>query len=271
MTDGPSASRRIEREELARGHIGPAEEPVEPRPAATMVLGREEGDGLRVLLLRRPPEARFAAGAYVFPGGVVDPGDEIPDAADRLGRGVTREEPSALAAALREGFEETGLLPADHLPVPAELESGREELLRGEADLPTLVRRWDLTFLGLRVAYFARWITPARLSRRYDACFFLAEHRGGEPRLVHEEHTEALWVAPGEAVRRFEDGDLPMLLPTRRTAEALAAFGSLDEALEAFRGRRVTPARPRLLVEGDDVVAVLPGDPGYERAARDGG
>lgn len=271
MSDGPAESERVDREEIARGRLGPGEEPVEPRPAATIVPAREEGEGFRLLFLRRPEEARFAAGAYVFPGGVVDPEDEIPDAGERLGEEVTRAEPASLAAALREGFEETGLLPADRLPGREELERARRALLRGETDLPALVRGWDLTFRGLRVAYFARWITPAGFSHRYDARFFLAEHRGGEPRLIHDEHTEALWIGPGEALRRFEAGELPLLFPTRKTVEALGAFGSLGEALDAFRRRRVAPVRPRVLEEGGEVGLVLPGDPGYERAAPDGG
>ncbi len=271
MSEGIARSEGLEREEFARGHIAPGEDPVEPRPAATMVLAREGRDGFRLLFLRRPDEARFAAGAYVFPGGVVDPEDAIPDAGERLGEGVTRAEPASLAAALREGFEETGLLPADRLPGGRELERARGDLLRGETDLTALVRRWDLTFHGLRAAYFARWITPARLSRRYDARFFLAEHRGGEPRPAEEEHTEAVWIGPDEALRRFGAGELPMLFPTRKTVEALASFASLDEAMDAFRRRRVTPARPRLLVEGETVVPVLPGEEGYERAALDRG
>lgn len=269
MTSGPGGRKRLEEEEFARGHIGPGEEPVEPRPAATMVLAREAQEGFRILLLRRPDEARFAAGAHVFPGGAVDPEDAIPDADERLGEDATRAEPAALAAALREGLEETGLLPADRLPDAEELEGAREALLRGETDLPELVRHWDLTFHGLRTAYFARWITPARLSRRYDARFFLTEHRGGEPRLLHVEHTGAAWIRPGEALRRFEAGDLPMLFPTRKTVEALAGFGSLPDAMEAFRRRRVTPVRPRLHVEGRTVVPVLPDDPRYVEAALD--
>lgn len=263
---GRTESERVEREEFRRGHIGPGDEPVEPRPAATLVLARGGDDGLELLFLQRPEESRFAAGAWVFPGGVVDPGDREAELAGRLGPGATSSETPFLAAALRECFEETGLLPADRVPAWEERRRVREELLTGEVDLPAILRRWDLTFRELRAAYFARWVTPARLSRRYDARFFLAQHRGGEPHLVHGEHTDAAWVAPRLALERFRAGDFPMLFPTRKTVDSLDGFGSLDEALEAYRGRTVEPVRPRLLVEEDRVVPVLPGDPAYDRA-----
>lgn len=270
--EGPSAeerldeSERIEREEFARGHIAPGEEPAEPRPAATAVVARSRPHGMELLFLRRPEEARFAAGAYVFPGGVIDPEDDGGAIVDRLGPGATRAEPDALVAALREAFEESGLLPADELPSTSELAGAREALLRGETTFPALVRAWELQFRGLSAAYFARWVTPARLSRRYDARFFLVEHRGGEPRVAGAEHTEVAWIEPGEALRRFEAGDLPMLYPTRKTVERLASHGDLAAAMEAFREAEVEPVRPRLLVEGDAVVPVLPGEPGYGEA-----
>ena len=263
-------SERIERREFRRGHIGPDEEPVEPWPAATLVLARGGDDGLELLFLRRPPTSRFGAGAWVFPGGVVDPGDREAELAGRLGPGIPSSEMAFLAAALRECFEETGLLPADRVPDWEERRRVREQLLSGEVDLPGILRRWDLTFRELRAAYFARWVTPARLSRRYDARFFLAEHRGGEPHLVHGEHTDAAWIAPATALDRFRTGELPMLFPTRKTVESLDQFGSLDEALEAYRRRTVEPVRPRLLVDEDRVVPVMPGDPEYERAGPEG-
>lgn len=298
-------AERVEREEFARGHIGAGEEPVEPRPAATMVLARAaeppdgrggegdrelgsdgdggragdhrqgaagaEGSGLQLLFLRRPDDATFAAGAYVFPGGVMDPEDEATGLGDRFGPHVTPAERSALVSALREGFEETGLLPADDLPGAERRARAREALLRGEVDFPEVVRELDLTFQGLRAAYFARWITPARLSRRYDARFFLVEHRGGEPRLLHDEHTEAAWLDPAVALRRFEAGDMPLLYPTRKTVEELAGFRGLPDAFRSYRERRVRPVRPRLLVEGEAVIPVLPGDPRYEEAGLEAG
>ena len=264
--EGLTESERIEREEFARGHISPGEEPVEPRPAATAVVARGGPAGMELLFLRRPEEARFAAGAYVFPGGVIDPEDEGEALRDRLGPEATRAESDALVAALREAFEETGLLPADELPAEREMARAREALLAGETTFPALVRSWDLEFRGLSAAYFARWVTPARLSRRYDARFFLVEHRGGTPSLIGGEHTEVAWIDPGEALRRCEAGDLPMLYPTRKTAERLAEHRDLGRAMEAFRRAEVEPVLPRLLVDGDAVVPVLPGEPGYEEA-----
>lgn len=263
-------SERIEREEFERGHVAPGDDPVPPRPAATAVLARERRGGLELLFLRRPDEARFAAGAYVFPGGVIDPEDEDPAFVERLGARATRAEPAALVAALREAFEETGLLPADELPPEEERRRARDALLRRETTFPALVREWGLRFRGLSVAYFARWVTPERLSRRYDARFFLVAHRGGEPRLVGGEHTEAAWVEPGEALRRFEQGDLPMLYPTRKTVERLSRHPDLGAAMAAFRRAEVEPIRPRLLVEGEEVVPLLPGEPGYDEAGLEG-
>jgi len=254
-------SQRIEREEFARGHIGPDQDPVEPRPAATLVLVRPgRASPLEVLLLRRPETARFAAGAYVFAGGVVDPGDASAGLEPRLGPRVTRAEPAALAAALREGFEETGLLPADRLPDPQTLARGRRALLEGAEEFGELVERWDLTFRELRAAYLSRWITPARLSRRYDARFFVAEHRGGEPSLAPDELVDWTWMAPAEALRRFAAAELPMLFPTRKTMEELSGAADLDELFDRARGREVRPVQPRLVVEGDLVLPVLPGD-----------
>lgn len=272
-------SQRIERREFARGHIEPGDEPVEPRPAATMVFARPEAarrarrgrDALEVLLLRRPEETRFAAGAYVFPGGVVDAADRTAGLEDRFGPEVTRAERAALVAALREGFEETGMLPSDERPGERERVRCRQRLLKGRTDFGQVARSLDLRFDGLRAVYFARWITPPLLSRRYDARFFLAEHRGSEPRLIHGEHTEALWLSPREALRRFEAGELPLLYPTRKTLEDLAERGSLEDAIEAYREREVRPVRPRLLVEGDAVVPVLPGDARYGEAGPHGG
>ena len=60
---------------FAEGLRSPSDPPVEPRPAATIVLLRDSDVGVEVLLLRRNRSAGFVPGAYVFPGGRVDGSD----------------------------------------------------------------------------------------------------------------------------------------------------------------------------------------------------
>ncbi len=122
-----------------------------PRLAATVLLLRGEAAGLEVLLVRRTPHARFMAGAWVFPGGAVDPGDGPAPAGLR-------------AAAIRELREEAGI----------ELGPGAELIAYSNWITPTRVKiRFDTWFYlaampagqeprvdGLEIVD-ARWLTPA--------------------------------------------------------------------------------------------------------------
>lgn len=265
--EGPT--RRLEREEFERGHIAPGEAAAEPRPAATVILARPAGSAdFEVLLLRRPDAARFAAGAYVFAGGAVDPGDSDAELVRRLEEvtGIMPDQRPALAAGLRELYEETGILLCDPATRPSPLDAGRAQLLSGEIGFAGFVRAHDLSFRELSVAYVARWVTPEPLSLRYDARFFLAADHSGEPPRLTDELESFLWLRPEAALESFRAGDLPMLFPTRKTLETLRGLGGLGEAMDHFRRREVRVTRPRLLVEEDGVQPLLPGDPGYRRA-----
>lgn len=270
MTDLRRITERIEREEFARGNIGPGEHPAKPRPAATIVLAwvGADGDPYRVLLLRRPETTRFAAGAYVFPGGVIDEADGSGAVLDLLPDALRGEQAPAAVAALRELFEETGILPADR-PVDAEsAAAAREALLEGRLDFAAAAARTGARFRTLRAAYLSRWITPARFARRYDTRFFLAVLADEAPPVpvLTDELDAHLWIEPSEAVRRFADGRLPMLFPTRTTLEELAAEPDLGELITRRRNQPPEPIEPRLVVRGDSVRPVLPGDPEYEGA-----
>lgn len=270
MSDLRRATERIEREEFARGHIGPDDAPARPRPAATIVTAWSppRGGPYQVLLLRRPDTARFAAGAYVFAGGVVDDSDGSPEALDLLPPSLRMTEAPAAVAALRELFEETGMLPSDRAMDPATAVRVRQQLLAGECNFAAAAESLQATFRGLRAAYLSRWITPARFARRYDTRFFLTAVAGTEaptPTLT-DELTGYVWITPADAVRQFAAGELPMLFPTRRTLQALSKEPDVAVLLERLHGQEPRPIEPRLLVQGDTVRPVLPGDPGYEEA-----
>lgn len=270
MSDLRRATERIEREEFARGHIGPGEQPARPRPAATIVTAwSPPNDGpYQVLLLRRPDTARFAASAYVFAGGVVDDADGSPAALDVLPAELRETEAPAAVAALRELFEETGLLPSDRPMDSRAAAEVRTRLLAGDVGFADATSSLGATFQNLRAAYMSRWITPARFARRYDTRFFLTVLAGPEPPRpeLTEELSGFLWIAPAEAVRRFAAGELPMLFPTRSTLQELADEPDLARLLESLHGHVPQPLEPRLLVRGDSVRPVLPGEPGYDEA-----
>ena len=128
--------------------------PVEPRPAATVVLARGR-DPWEVLLMRRPGGAEFAPGAHVFPGGSLHREDHsFPD--------ETR------AAAVRELFEEVGVLLARRSRRFArDRDCGRlRELLGQGLAFPAALASLALEPAFDRLAYFARWVTPKPLRRR---------------------------------------------------------------------------------------------------------
>lgn len=243
--------------------MNPGSAAVTPRPAATVVVATQSPAGLEFLLLQRPADARFGAGAWAFPGGAIDEDDGCAMWADRLpGAGET----AACAAALRELFEETGIVPAAPRGCGRDaLDEARQALLSERIRFSRVAERLELDFSSARIAYFARWITPRGAALRFDTRFFLLslEERPPCVRLTPE-HDAAIWTTPAAALRRFAAGRLPMMFPTARTIERLAGFRSVEEAMAALRGVHVEPALVRLGVGENGVAPLAPGDPGYD-------
>lgn len=240
--------------------------PAKPRDAATIVVTRpaaRDQRGLEILLLERPKTSRFAAGAYVFPGGAVDADDAHESWQGRLP--ATGESPSC-AAALRELFEETGLLPGAALdPSDPNVVAARAALLEDATPFTEIRDAFELDFSAVDVAYFARWITPRTLATRFDTRFFLlALAQPDVEVLLTSEHESYDWLTPDVALDRFAAGALPMLFPTRKTLEKLAEFEDLEHAFEALREVAVEPIMPKLDTRGEHVRPLMPGDDGYD-------
>ncbi len=93
-------------------------------------------------------ESRFAAGAYVFPGGVIEADDASPTWAGRL---PPVGESTACVAALRELFEETGILPGSTQPGdPSGLAEARRALLADQTRFSWLAERIRCPAAGAR-------------------------------------------------------------------------------------------------------------------------
>ena len=220
--------------------------PVEPRPAATVVLLREGPAGLEALLTHRPATMAFAPGVHVFPGGRVDPADRAAtliarsaispvEAAARLGGDLAPDRAHAAhVAAIRELFEEAGVLLADvGGPEPgrdARIRAARSALVGGETTLAELAGDLDLSLRTDRLVPLSRWVTPPSMPRRFDASFFAASlPPGAEATFEGDEVAAHEWLRPVDALVAMAAGRLAMWLPTSTTLQQLEHAGSIEE------------------------------------------
>ena len=219
--------------------------PVEVRPAATVVLLRPGPGGLEALLTKRPSTMAFAADMYVFPGGRADSADADEtlvqrsaitpeDAAVALGGDLEPEVAlAAHVAAIRELFEESGVLLADTDAHEAAIAAGRSVLLRGEATMASLATDLGLWLRTDLLVSLSRWVTPPGLPRRFDARFFAATLPDGiEPTFEGGEVVGHAWLRPTEALAAMARDEISMWLPTSATLQQLEHARSLVEIRE---------------------------------------
>ena len=249
-------------------------------PAATVVIVRDAGE-LEVFVLRRTSGAAFAGGMYVFPGGKVDPADGGPDIEEwcdglddvtaSAALGVERGGLAFWVAAVRECFEEAGILLAkrrDGGPVEPRDED-RRAVHDGSLSMVHLCRRDGLLLDLSALRYVAHWVTPVgQTPRRFDTRFFLAlappdqEGAHDDTETVH-----SMWIHPAEALAQTERRELGMLPPTianlRAIADCTTAAEALDQADAAGRPERIQP-RLRRTPEGKVIGIAMPTDPDYD-------
>ena len=200
--------------------IPPAPPPPEPHLATGVIVHRDGPEGREVLLVRRGAEQRFAGGFHAFPGGRLDPGDRDVPAAGASGEGA-----ALLACAVRELFEETGILIADgaaHLGASTRLR-GRRALLDGRLAFGDFLRDNGLRISAAPFQPAGRWITPESSPLRFDARFFLARLPSGEEAEIWPgELSGGGFVRPAIPIARWEKGELlfhpPQLHPLRLLA-----------------------------------------------------
>lgn len=246
------------------------------RPAATLLLVRDGGDGLEVLLARRGEKGDFP-GLHVFPGGLVDPGDRSGTllAASRLSeRDAARrlpglEDPLAwYLAAVRESFEEAGVLLGEGLPDETTRLDWHRRVAARDATFADLVAAHDIRLATDTLGLFSHWITPTLVPRRYDTRFFVARMPADqEPRPDGRETVRFDWFTPRAALEAGERREIQLIFPTIRNLEALAAFADAESLLAYCATPRVVPAiMPKMVSGADGMRLLLPGDAGYDEA-----
>ncbi len=266
--------------------------PVEPQLAATVVLVRAGRRGPEVLLTRRPASMAFAPDMHVFPGGRVDAADADPDLLARSvvtpaeaarGLGGDLEPVTALAAyvaAIRELFEEAGVLLADlagdaegsgdAAGTPAHSRTvslARSALVGGEATFAELAIELGLRLRTDLLVPLSRWVTPPVLPRRFDARFFAAELPAGA-RVSFEggEVVSHAWRTPTAGLAAMASGEIGMWLPTSATLQQLEHATSVAEMrarlppgdLGAIEVEAVSPEVTRIVMPAGGGVAGQP-------------
>jgi 8-oxo-dGTP pyrophosphatase MutT (NUDIX family) len=244
-----------------------------PTPAAGLILLRD-APSLEVLMTERHQTMGFAAGALVFPGGKVDPADRDPAWAEHCdGWGsISPDWRAAAVAALREAFEEAGVLLArpshggdlGHEDVARLCARWRGPLAQSnEAFLPML-REEGLRLTLDRLTPFAHWIAPPGLHRRFDTRFFAAPCPGGQIGSADGgEATEAIWLNPAVALDEAEAGRRRLIFPTKRKLELLTLANDAAETLRNAAHRPVEPIMPSVEMRDGEPWLTIPGRLGY--------
>lgn len=220
------------------------EQTVIPEAAATLILLQDSTEGPQVLMQQRHPGAAFVGGAWVFPGGKVDPADHATDWLDHVDISAARAnrllglDTGALAywiAALRETVEEAGLLLAtrQNALVRGELAMQvQRQLQQDPALFLQLCRQDELVLQTDAVRYLSRWVTPPGLPKRYDTRFFLAQAPSEQtPEQDPHEVVNTCWITPERALQNFREQHWMMVLPTIATLQQLSGYENVATIL----------------------------------------
>lgn len=239
------------------------------RPSSTVVLARAAAAAPELLLVRRHERSAFG-GAHAFPGGVLEPADSR--VADYC-MGITAGDANALlsvdrgldyfSAAVRELFEESGVLLATVGRPGVDLGAARDALNDGTLDWQSFVAGNEVQLHCDALHYFSFWITPEALPRRFSTRFFLAAmpaeqdaaHCGGEL-------TDSCWMTARNALAASSSDSILLHFPTIRTLESLAGCDSLGALIEwaESRARAGVPCIfPKIEKRGDEARVIVAG------------
>ncbi len=190
------------------------------------MLLRDAPGGVETLMLRRNSKLAFVGGAWVFPGGRIDP-EDYPG-------GTPSTEPDEVAAAartaaVREAMEEAGLV----------------------VDPGGLV-------------WFAHWTPGPLATRRFATWFFMARAPEGVVVVDDGEIHEHLWIRPVEAMARRDAGEIELIPPTWMTLHMLTGEPSVDAAIGTARANEPRIYVTRIARVDGGIVSIWQGDAGYD-------
>ena len=255
-------------------------------PAATVLLVRDCGDELEVLMVKRSKRPPFG-NLYVFPGGKIDESDKdlnitnfcngLNDEQASIKLGVNEGGLSYWVACVRECFEEVGILLAkknngQELDLNGadrhKFDNYRRMLLENKISLFEICKKENLSLNLNNIEPFSHWITPEIEIKRFDTRFFIAyipakqteKHDGNEL-------TDRVWISPKKALDRSLNGEMPMIMPTISNLQQCLEFDSGQKLLEhqsKLTNDDIPSILPKFFKNEGKWVGLLPGDEDYD-------
>ena len=249
--------------------------PLPLRPAATVVMLRDTDAGMQVFLLKRHGLSDVLGGAYVFPGGKVDPRDAELDMDTHLDQPTTELQSSLneseldavtaaslYVAALREVFEESGVLFAHG--ATQELATRAGALLRAGSSFDQVLAQMALRLQTQSVLPWSRWITPkvpTISSKRFDTRFFVSAVPADQvARHDNHEATESVWLTPRAALQSYWAREIELAPPQIMSLAHLSHYRRVQDVLLAARRCRPPVVAPEPFTEDGLRVICYPGD-----------
>ena len=243
-------------------------------PASTVLIIRNGKNDIEVFMVVRHHQIDFASGALVFPGGKVDTKDIDPDIRDFIipDKDYADEELSFRIAAIRESYEESGVLFANYKEDEnlinneklEELQKWRDKFNNNETSMQEFAKKENLKFSTESLIPFAHWITPDLMPKRFDTRFYLAAVPDGHQG-IHDgnESVDSLWISPKQAIEDCLSEKRTIIFPTRMNLEKLRNSKTVEEALSNARKQRIVTVIPKLEKTGDSVFLTIPKEAGY--------
>jgi 8-oxo-dGTP pyrophosphatase MutT (NUDIX family) len=254
-----------------------------PRDASTVVLLRDAPQGLEVFLVQRHGLSDVLGGAYVFPGGKLDESDSqlgeeshLDQTSNALHTALGESETAPaqarglFVAALREAFEESGVLFADNAD-PA-MTRDAMQMMRDGVPFNQILAQLQLRLNTSMLAPWSRWITPKMASvstKRFDTRFFVAAIPEAQvARHDDFETTESVWLSPRAALEQYWARDIELAPPQIMSLSHLARHKTVDTVLAEARSKTPPLICPEPHDHNGERVLCYPGDERHSIAAR---
>lgn len=242
-------------------------------PETDSTTNSKNSEALEVFMVVRHHQIDFASGALVFPGGKIDPGDRLVRDRCPHTENLSDEVLALQVGAIREVFEECGVLlaraPEESQLITGErlagLESYRDRLNANEITMAEFLEQEDLYLACDLLVPFSHWTTPTMMPKRFDTWFYIVE-APADHTAIHDGHesVDSVWISPNAALEGGANGKYTIIFPTRLNIEMLAKSETVEGAIAASKSRNIIEVLPWMEKREDGTYLCIQPEAGYD-------